>query len=145
MNSRFNSVFRLFEKEFEPMLEDLKQQQVVFCYKYDSINDSGAFEVFEDHPEQATVASSRFAFGAERIKAMHDLVYNDTVWFFYEDRPGGKALEAMVAYLDEYRPVFQIHATQPKLRRVASEVPYLPGTTYKAASKPTTPSQPVLF
>ena len=126
VNDRFNSVFQLFEKEFEPMLEDLKKQQVVFCYKYDSTNDTGAFEVFDDHPEQATEAFSPFAFGAERIKAMHDLVYNDIVWFFYEERPEGKRLEALVAYLDEYRPVFKIHSSQPKLRRVASEIPYLP-------------------
>lgn len=144
MKNRFNSVFQLFEKEFEPMLEDLKQQQVVFCYKYDSINGIGAFEVFDDHPEQATVASSPFAFGADRIRAMHDLVYNDTVWFFYEEGPNGKTLEAMVAYLDDYRPIFKIHSNQPKLRRVMSEVPYIPGTTYKVAST-TTPSQPVLF
>ena len=135
MPNRFQSLFDLFNEGLGPIANDaLKQYQkhkLAFCFHYDRMNHTGQISVYENVDQESTIPGSRFAFGAESVKAGNDIVYNDKIWFVYEELGKNPTLEALISYIEDYRPKVVVHLSKPLMTLKVAKVPYIEGFTPK--------------
>lgn len=127
--NRFQELFDLFQQKVEPMLKEGEMHALVFSYKHDAVNNTGEFGVYRNH--RVEDMTRFFIQGAQLVQPGNQIVYEDTVWFFYED-VGGRKLEAHINYTPEHRDriVVQLHA--PLLKMGVSVPPYISGLSRSA-------------
>ena len=122
--NRFQQMFDIFRDKVEPMLKEGEMHALVFSYKHDLKNGGGEFRVYRNH--QVQDMTRFFVEGAQLIQPANQIVFEDTVWFFYEDIKE-RVLEAHVSYIDSHRDRIVIQPASPLLTLRIDDAPYISG------------------
>lgn len=127
--NRFQKLFDLFQQQVEPMLKEGEMHALVFSYKHDSENGTGEFCVYRNHKVENMARF--FIEGAQLIQPGNQIVYDDTVWFFYESVFDRK-LEAHINYTPEHRDRIVVQLAQPLLKLGVATPPHISGLSRAA-------------
>lgn len=129
--NRFQQLFSLFREKIEPLLKEGEMHALVFSYKHDSVNNTGEFNVYRNY--RVEDMTRFFIEGAQLIQPGNQIVYDDTVWFFYEDIRDRK-LEAHINYTPEHRERIIVQLSSPLIKMGVPNPPYVSGLTQTAAA-----------
>ena len=129
--NRFQQLFDLFREKIEPLLTEGEMHALVFSYKYDSATNTGEFNVYRNH--RVEDVTRFFIEGAQLIQPGNQIVYDDTVWFFYENICDRK-LEAHINYTPEHRERIIVQLSSPLIKMSVPNPPYVSGLTQAAVA-----------
>lgn len=131
--NRFKDLFELFKKQVEPLIKEGEAHTLVFSYKHDAETNTGEFAVYRNVQFDKTLRF--FMPGYELVQPGNELVYEDTVWFFYESVTD-QTLEAHMCFMPQHRPRIVVQKKEPILKAHVSQAPYISGLTQLKASEP---------
>ena len=146
-NDRFDEAFKLFETTFPSFLEEFKRQDLVFCCQLYPQHNRCSFKVYENKSPTCHLQSLLFKGNQIKITPGKDLVYEDRLWFFYEQTPEHTKLQALMCYIDQYMPVYYVKLDEPIMSLMVEQFPKIPGipSRFVQSDEEIIVEQPALF